>query len=136
LAHFSERTAARFVMTLHPFTVKVYAYSTNGKAYSLGAQAFTLALLTAPTLGPPSGMVATSPSSFTWSPVPGADHFHLYVVDDTTRLVAIRIPDVAVISFSPSVPLIAGHKYTWRVTAVSTNKVVANWSTRENLTIT
>ena len=128
-------TAAQALTTGHKFTVRVYAYSTNSKAYSLGTQSFTLAVLTAPTLGPPSGTVAPSPSSFTWSQVPGADHYYLYVVDDTTGAAVIRNSDIAVDSFSPSVPLIAGHKYTWRVAAVSTNKVVAIWSTSENFTI-
>jgi hypothetical protein len=71
-----------------------------------------------------------------WSQVPGADHYYLYVVDDTTGLVAIRNANIAANSFSPSVPLIARHKYTWRVAAVSTNKVVAIWSKNENFTIT
>jgi hypothetical protein len=128
-------TAAQVLTPGHKFTVKVYAYSTNSKSYSLGAQSFTLAPLTAPTLGPPSGTVATSPSSFTWSQVPGANHYYLYVVDDTTGAAVIKNPNVAVNSFNPTLPLLAGHKYTWRVAAVSTNKAVAIWSTSEDFTI-
>ena len=91
---------------------------------------------TVPTLGPPSGSIAASPASFNWSQVPGADHYYLYVVDDTTGKAVINNPNVVATSFILSVPLIAGHKYTWRVAAVSTNKLVGVWSTSENFTIT
>jgi len=128
-------TATQALTPGQKFTVKVYAYSTNGKSHSLGTQSFTLAPLTAPTLGPPSGTVTTSPSNFTWSQVPGADHYYLSVVDDTTGTAVIKISNIAVNSFSPSVPLVLGHKYTWRVAAVSANKGVAIWSTSENFTI-
>jgi hypothetical protein len=129
-------TASQALTPGQKFTVKVYAYSTNGKSHSLGSQSFMLAPLTAPTLGQPSGTVATSPLNFTWLQVPGADHYYLSVVDDTTGATVIKNPNVVGNSFSPSVPLISGHKYTWRVAAVSANKIVAIWSTSENFTIT
>ena len=129
-------TATQALTPGHKFTIRVYAYSTSGNAYSFGTQSFTLAPLTAPTLGPPSGTVATSPLSFTWPQVPGADHYFLLVVDDTAKAVIIKISNIAVNSFILSVPLISKHKYTWRVAAVAANNIFAIWSTSENFTIT
>jgi hypothetical protein len=55
--------------------------------------------------------------------VAGAARYYLYVVDDTTGAVAIYNPNVMTNSFSSASPLARGHKYSWRVAAVSTNNL-------------
>jgi hypothetical protein len=107
----------------HGFTIRVFAFSTNGKAYSLGTQTFTLASLTAPTLLLPIGSDPANPSSFTWSAVAGANHYNLYLVDNTIGATIVKYLNISNSSFTPPTPLVAGHKYTWWVAAVSANNL-------------
>ena len=110
----------------HHFTWYVFAFSTNGLAdsYLMAGQTFTLAALAAPTpLGPTGNIVSTTPT-FSWTTVTGADHYAIYVYDDTAGTAAINNPDVggnSTTSFTPSSPLTVGHQYTWYVFATSTN---------------
>ncbi len=129
-------TTAQALTPGHSFTMYVYAYSTNNLTYKLTTQTFALAALTAPTLATPIGPIATSPSSLVWSSVAGAARYYLYVVDDTTGAVVINNANVLATSFSPIVPLTPGHKYTWRVAAISTNSLLTLWSTNQVFTIT
>jgi hypothetical protein len=78
--------------------------------------------------------MGASPASFTWLTVPGADHYYLYVVDDTTGATVINNPKVLGTSFNLTVPLISGHKYTWWVGAVSTNDLFLTWSNDQEFT--
>lgn len=129
-------TAAQALTPGHKFTIRIYAYSTNGKAHSLGTQSFTLEKLAAPTLISPIGSIAASPSSFSWSAVNGAGSYLLSVVDDATGAVVIDDPDVSGTSYVPTASLKVGSKYTWRVAAVSTNGHAKTWSVSETFTIT
>lgn len=126
-------TIAQALTPGHRFTIRVSAFSTNGKAYSTGVQSFTLAALTAPTLLAPIGAVAT-PSSFTWSAVTGADHYNLYLKDGTTGT-TVKYVNIATNSFSPSVSLIIDHKNIWWVATVSTNNLFMIQSTAQVFTI-
>ncbi len=128
-------TVAQALTPGHSFTTYVYAMSTNSAAYGLAMQAFALAVLPAPTPTSPLGVIAASPSIFAWSPVAGADHYYLYVVDDTTGALVINNPNVTADSFDPTAPLAPGHTYTWRVAAVSTDSLFGIWSTNQEFTI-
>lgn len=104
------------------FTWYAGAMSSNGQAqvWNTG-QSFTLAALTAPTPTGPSGSIASSTPTFAWSIVTGANHYYLYVVDDTSGTVAINNPDITTSTFTPGTALTLGHEYTWYVFAFSTN---------------
>jgi hypothetical protein len=66
--------------------------------------------------------------------VAGADHYYLYVLDDTTNVAVVNQPTLPIKSFS-SPPLAHGHRYTWWVAAVSTNNLIAIWDTPQDFTI-
>ena len=119
----------------HTYTLYVYAVSTNGLTSAVATQIFSLASLAAPTLASPIGLIGASPSAFTWSTTPGADHYYLYVVDDRTGAVVINNADLAANSFDPAAPLTVGHQFTWRVAAVSTNDLDILWSVSQAFTI-
>ena len=107
----------------HSYTWYVLAFSTNSQSFAYvntGAM-FTLAGLAAPALEGPSGSIASSTPTFSWSTVTGADHYYLYVVDDTTGGAVINQPDVNGTSFVPAAALTPDHEYTWYVLAMSTN---------------
>ena len=107
----------------HHYTWYVLAMSTNSAAYNFLAtgQTFTLAALTAPTQSGPSGNILSTEPTYSWSASTGADHYYLYVYDDTTKTVAINDPDVSGTTFTPGTALTVGHQYTWYVFAMSTN---------------
>jgi IPT/TIG domain len=128
-------TAAQALTPGHRFTMNVRAVSTNNRTSDLATQTFSLPALGAPALVSPIGLIGSSPSNFTWSIVPGADHYHLYVFDDTTNTAVINNLDLAGNSFSPTSALKSGHKYIWRVAAVSTNNRAVVWSISQDFTI-
>ncbi len=128
-------TAGQALTPGHRFTTYVYAVSTNGQASSLTSRSFSLAALAAPTLASPIGQIGASPPSFTWSTVPGADHFYLFVVDNSTGAVVINNLDVAADSFIPTAPFTLGQDYAWRVATVSTNDFDMAWSISQDFTI-
>ena len=119
-------TAAQALTPGHSFTIYVYAFSTNSKAYSLSTQRFTLAALVAPSLiSGPSGTIQPSSGfdtpALTWSSVSGASHYYLLVVDNTANVTVINNSNVSTNSFTPTASLTPGHSYTWYVAAKSTN---------------
>ena len=119
-------TVAQALTPGHSFTTYVYAYSTNGQAFKLSTQKFTLAALTAPSLtSGPSGTIAASNGydtpTFTWSSVSGANHYYLRLVDTTTNAAVITNTNVSTNSLTPTGPLTPGHSYTWYVAAEGAN---------------
>src|ERR1017187_5199530 len=86
-------TAAQALTPGHSFTTYLCAFSTNNQTYSLATNTFALAALAAPKLTSSIDSIATSPSSSTWSAVAGADHYYLYVVDDTTGATVLNNPN-------------------------------------------
>jgi hypothetical protein len=84
----------------------------------------------------PIGSIGTSPSVLTWSQVSGAGYYSLFLVDDTTGTTVIEKSNIAVNSYSPTVPLHLRHEYTWWVVATSTNHLFMVRSNRLSFTIT
>jgi hypothetical protein len=122
------------------YTWYVGAVSTNGRAatYDLDTpQRFTLAALTAPTTMDPNGTIDTAFPVFSWAGVPGADHYDVVVVDTSSRtpVLAVRDMNVTDTSWTPPVPLISGHRYTWYVGAVSTTGLFEAFSSGVNFTV-
>ena len=119
-------TAAEALTPGHSFTIYVNAFSTNGDATVLATQTFTLALLAAPTGITPSGVMAASTGydqpTFNWTD-PGADHYTLVVVDNSTGATSIIVRNLSGTSYNATAAqaLTPGHKFTVYVYACSTN---------------
>src|SRR5207253_816337 len=105
------------------------AISTDGtiNSYLPAGRSFSLQTLASPTPTGPVGTIGTTTPTFQWSAVPGAHHYHLYVVDNTARVAAIDILSILATSYTPSAPLAAGHSYTWYIAATSTDEKVSNY---------
>jgi hypothetical protein len=73
----------------------------------------------APTASGPSGAIGTTLPTFTWSSVAGADHYYLYVSDQTTGGTVVNDNNVSGTSFTPAQPLTLGDTYVWWVAAVN-----------------
>jgi len=121
----------------HSFTWYVGAVSTNGAVMDFdSAQSFNLAALAAPTQNGPSGTIGASPASFSWQAVSGAaDHYYLYVADNTTGQAVINDSSVSSTLFTPTSALTSGHSYTWYVAAFSTNGMNALAFSSQSFTI-
>ena len=91
----------------------------NG-AISWSSQTFALAAPTAPTQLVPIGAAGTTSPTFSWSPVLGANHYYLYLLDTTTNTVVLNDSSVSGTTFGVS-GLTHGHSYTWYVAAVNLN---------------
>jgi hypothetical protein len=125
-------TASAGLTPGHVYAWSMASYSTNGTRGPWSSSLnFTLLPLGRPI---PSGPTGTIPAGtgydtpiFTWSGVTGANHYEVQVVDVTAKRVAI---DIAVIgsSFKAGAGLTPGHRFSWRVGAVSTNHQAINWS--------
>ena len=119
----------------HTFAWYIGAESTNnGAIVWSGPQGFSLPALTGiPTLGAPSGILtATSVGydapTFTWSAVPDAAHYYLYVLDLTTKQPVINNANVNGTAYVATGGLTPGHSFQWYVAAESTNNAVVNFN--------
>jgi hypothetical protein len=68
----------------------------------------------------PSGTITTTRPLFSWSAVPGAQSYTLYVMKVSNGAVVIRNGDLYGTSFTPTTPLKVGVDYYWKVKAEST----------------
>ena len=128
--------AAQALTPGHTFTIYVYAFSTNGEAYSLATQTFTLAALAAPTGLTPSGLIAAGSGfdtpTFSWNASPGIGRYYLAVKDDNTGATPVVVPDLTGTSYVPTTAqaLTPGHRFTLYVYAVSTNSKTYSLATQ------
>jgi len=106
----------------HSYTWYVLAYSTNGlgNAYLPGAT-LSLAAMPNPVLLQPSGVSNNVMPTFSWTSVPAATRYVLYVYDYTTNSSPSGIVDVTNTIWTSTVALTPGHNYRWWVASVSAN---------------
>jgi hypothetical protein len=109
----------------HSYSWYLGAYTTDGLDAAWNVQSFSLAALATPTT--PTVPYGNLPN-FSWSSVPGADHYYLYVVDQTTGQLIVNNPNVPGASWTPSAPLTWGDHYAWYVGAYSANGLAAGWT--------
>jgi hypothetical protein len=96
---------------------------------------FAAAALAAPSLTSPSGQ-ASNVVTFTWNAVAGADHYELWVNDNTTGVrPAIHETTVQATSFTATTSLTVGDTYTWWVRALSGTGQAGLWSTPLSFTV-
>ena len=126
----------------HYYTWYIGAVSSTGAIAWSGGTNFNVTPLGAPTPLGPAGTIMTSTGydlpTFTWSSVPNAVQYDLYLQDASTGSIAVYNPNVSVNSFTPSQPLLAGHSYVWYVGAEGTwaDAGPIAWSGPANSTIT
>jgi hypothetical protein len=101
-------------------------------------QLLAVVALGAPLAIGPSGSVSSAEPTFTWSPVVGADHYDVWVDDQTSGQSAVlRNQDVVGVSWTPTTPLATGDSYSWGVRAIdSTNTVLSLWSSVLDFSVT
>lgn len=97
--------------------------------------------ITAPPAQPfdlsPGGTIADLTPTFSWSSIPGASRYDLWVNDLTSgQSGIIRNPNVSTNSFTPTTPLTAGHSYLWTVRAVNEDGVAGDWAGHIGFSIT
>ena len=79
----------------HSYTWYLGAVGANGAIAWSGPQSISLAALPPPTqIGPSGTILASSTTTFSWDPVVDANHYYLYVLDNTTNQ-AINKPNVS-----------------------------------------
>ncbi len=125
----------------HSYSAWVAAVSTSGTVGSWSnAQAFSLAALTAPVLSAPSGTIAAGVGfdmpTFSWNNVAAANHYYVWVTDNTTGTAALKVDNIAGTTWTPlaNQALTPGHRYTSWVAAVSTNGSIT-WSGGQNFAL-
>ena len=110
---------------------------TNASPWS-GFLDFKVTAFTAPTLNAPSGAIYSAEPTLTWTAVAGADHYDVWVDDQTTgQSPVLRNQDVTGTSWTPTTPLNLGDSYVWWVRALnSTDSDAGPWSSSLDFTVT
>src|SRR5690242_3084411 len=89
-----------------------------------------LASLAAPSPIAAAGSITNAEPLFSWNTVAGADHYDVWVDDQTSGQTAVlRNQAVSGITWLASAPLRTGDRYSWQVRAIdATGTVVSPWS--------
>lgn len=86
-------------------------------------------------LAPAASIMETQPA-FEWSAVADADHYDLWVNNQTTGQVGvIRNQNVVGTTFTPGAALTAGHSYVWTVRAFDGSGTPGEWATHRTFSI-
>ena len=113
--------AAQALLIGHAYTWYIGEVGSTGAIAWSGGTTFNVTPLAAPTPIAPTGTILTSTGydtpTFTWSSVPNAVQYDLYVQDTLTGITTVYTPNVSGSSFTPGQPLLAGHSYVWYVGA-------------------
>ncbi len=124
----------------HEYRFIVRAWSSNGVPglwSSLSSDLYTLTPLSAPSITGPSGTVANTTPTFSWSAVTGANTYSLYLSDLTTHHYGlVRLTGLTTTSWTPTTPLKAGHHYRFVVRAWNTSGDYSPWSLASAFTVT
>jgi hypothetical protein len=86
----------------------------------------------APTAAGPSGTIATSMPTFIWTAVTGADHYYVWLADQTTGVV-VKVPNASATTWTPTEDLTRGNTYVWWVGAINGNSI--GWDSGVTFTI-
>lgn len=100
------------------FTAGSVAVGSNTITATINGQAVTSALPTLTFPASPSGTMATVFPTFTWPAAAGADHYYLWVNDQSTGQVTVDLSNVTGTSWTPTQPFTVGDNYTWWAGAV------------------
>jgi hypothetical protein len=96
---------------------------------------FRVAPLPAPILtGPATGVLTTDEPTFTWNASAGAARYTFWLRDLAAKRATV-VPAGTATTLTLSFPLRPGHRYQWRVAAVSTNGRARFWSAMRTFSI-
>src|SRR5262249_21130422 len=114
----------------HTYTWWVRAWLSNtAPGFWSDALSFAVVQLPAPGLTGPLGQQLTAKPTFTWTAVPRADHYDLWVDDATTgQSQVVRNTAIFGTSFVPASPLATGDVYRLWVRAVNSSGTPGLWS--------
>src|SRR2546423_1477109 len=86
-------------------------------------------VLSAVTALSPSGLIANATPTFRWNTLAGADHYEVWVDDQTTQTSAALRNEAALgTSWTPPAALQPGDTYRWWVRAIdATNTFASDW---------
>jgi predicted phage tail protein len=105
----------------------------NASDWSSGMD-FSVAALPVPAIVGPAGSTTDKAPAFSWTIVPGANHYDLWVSDLTTGQV-LENPDVTGTSFTFSQLLVPDHSYESWVRAFDSNGFASGWSAGLSVTL-
>lgn len=113
-------TASAALTLGHQYTWWAGAVGSDGSTAWSSGQNFTMA----PQASGPSGSSATTQPTFNWIGVAGADHYYVWLTDQTTGT-SLQVSNVSVTRWTPSAPLLLAHQYQWWVAAVGVDGSIA-----------
>lgn len=122
----------------HTYVWTVRAFNENGAAGEwASAQRFTISKLGMPQLDAPESATSDTTPEFAWSAVAGAARYHLWVNDLTTgQSGVIYQTHLAGTRFTPTTPLVVGHRYVWTVRAFNGDGAPGDWAQNRTFTVT
>jgi hypothetical protein len=123
-------TPSSLLVSAHTYRWWLRAYDPSGH-FGLWSNPldFTVAALTAPAPVAPGASNTGLKPTFTWKPVPWADHYDVFVQDLTGRRQALRDQNVGETSWTLPSYLSPGDSYRWWLRAVAADGVGGPWST-------
>jgi hypothetical protein len=98
-------------------------------------QTFSLTELPSPILTNPTAHISEIAPTFTWSAVPLASSYGVYVLDLTTNESRTGIVFTTNTSWTPTTALVRGRSYRWWVASVSENASFIFTESWQNFTI-
>jgi small neutral amino acid transporter SnatA (MarC family) len=101
-------------------------------------QDFSVVPLATPVPAGPTGSTTQTTPTFSWSAVPLADHYDLWVNNVTTgQSQVLRNQNVSGTSWTPSTPLVQGDSYVWWVEAIASSDLgtTSSWSAAQQFSI-
>lgn len=125
----------------HTYRVRVRGISNNGTPGEFSDPidfSISAVNLTPPNLVSfPQGATNSTLPIFEWTEVAGAAQYDLWVNDMTAgQSGVIRQKTLTEPTFTPTVPLIAGHNYIWTVRAIHENGVTSEFAAHRTFTVT
>lgn len=123
-------TPGEALPTDHRFIWTVRAINANGTPGEWAVhRVFTLTSFLAPVLYAPPTAAGTSRPTFTWSEVPHAARYDLWLNDLTTgQSAVIRHRQIMSTRFTAPFDLTRGHRYIWTVRAIDGNDEPGPWA--------
>lgn len=113
----------------------VQAFNTAGETRGWSAlYRFTITAPLAPTVTGPTGTSADNRPTFAWTASTGASTYELYVANNTTGAVPVRVANLAGTNFAATASLPAGSYTAW-VRAANASGELGAWSVGRTFTI-
>jgi hypothetical protein len=125
----------------HQYKWWVRALSNGGNNSPWSAGGIFTVVLSSPVLGGPTGALPNARPTFTWSPVPGASLYDVWVDDKTTgQSQVLRAPltgsqTVTGNTWTAPTSLHPGDRYTWWVRALTSTGMASNWTAGATFTV-